>query len=245
MPFQFECTRCREDIKVPDGTGGKKTRCPHCQAVIEIPMRQVAEPQPTPHQDPLADLQPEHSREPAPSPPPMRPVSRGEPERAAGEIPQRNPFGETFQEPQEENPYATPSFKPKGGDASGSFLQRDPAEARQKLLIPSVIALVVIVGSVLMVGLLVFGGVILVIEGDDEGVATLTMMSVFLALQMPALIGILSATFRWNYTLAWVGFICSLVPCTNACAGSVLPIAVAIWGMVVLSDPAVRQQFRS
>jgi len=245
MPFQFECTRCREQIKVPDGTGGKKTRCPHCQAVIQIPMPPIAEPPRIAPRPPLSEPQPEQALESSPSPSSRQPVHRAEPKPAVGEISQRNPFGETFREPETENPYAPPSFKPMGGGTSGGFAERQLAEARQKLLVPSVIALVVSTGSALMFGMLVFVGVVMVIDGDDEGVETLLILLGLLGLQLPAFVGVLSATFRWNYALAWVGFVCSLIPCTNICAGTLLPMIVAIWGMVALSDPAVRRQFRS
>lgn len=236
MSFHFECTRCREEIKVPEGTGGKKTRCPHCQAVIQIPVPQAAEPPRNPSRQPLSEQPRERvSKSSSPSSP-MR--------SAVGDNTPRDPHGESFRELETENPYAAPSFQPNESGTPDSFAEQRLAEARQKLLIPSVIALIVITGSVLTVGLLVLGGVILVVDGEVDGVQTLLIMLGLLALQMPALTGVLSATFRWSYTLAWAGFICSLIPCTNACAGTVFPIAVGIWGMVALSDPAVRKQFR-
>jgi len=37
MPINFTCNACQKEIRVPDGTEGKKTKCPFCQAVQTIP----------------------------------------------------------------------------------------------------------------------------------------------------------------------------------------------------------------
>lgn len=37
MPIEFQCTRCREAIRVPDGAEGKRTKCPQCQDIQTVP----------------------------------------------------------------------------------------------------------------------------------------------------------------------------------------------------------------
>lgn len=37
MPIEFDCPVCKNAVRVPDGSQGKRTRCPKCQAVMQIP----------------------------------------------------------------------------------------------------------------------------------------------------------------------------------------------------------------
>jgi hypothetical protein len=111
-------------------------------------------------------------------------------------------------------------------------------------MIPAIISLVFVILGGLGCLLGIATGISM-IDVDDEAMVVVIVYGMGLALHLPTLIGILSATFRWNYILAWVGFVCAAIPCTSACSMTALPIGFAIWGMVVLTDPAVRQQFRS
>lgn len=42
MPIQFSCSQCQKKMKAPDGTEGKKARCPACSAITRIPTTAVA-----------------------------------------------------------------------------------------------------------------------------------------------------------------------------------------------------------
>lgn len=49
MAILFNCQNCQQQLKVPDGSGGKKVRCPECEAVNVIPgTEQVAATPPLP-----------------------------------------------------------------------------------------------------------------------------------------------------------------------------------------------------
>ncbi len=42
MPIQFPCSQCQKKMRAPDGTEGKKARCPACSAITLIPSVAVA-----------------------------------------------------------------------------------------------------------------------------------------------------------------------------------------------------------
>lgn len=222
---------------MPEGTEGKKTRCPHCQSVIEIPAAGSS---------PVERPTEQRSFTPAPG----GFGERGESPRSESTV---NPFGESGtrsplpEDPQANNPYASGRPDVPWSVNSESFSERRRADARQKLMIPAAISLALLVVGMALCLLVVVAGLVVVGAGeaDDEDISLLIVFVVTLALQIPTLIGLLSATIRWNYVLAWMGFICALIPCTNACSFTLLPIGIAIWGIVVMTDPAVRQQFRS
>ena len=44
MPIQFSCSQCQKMMKAPDGTEGKKARCPACSAITQIPAAAAAVP---------------------------------------------------------------------------------------------------------------------------------------------------------------------------------------------------------
>lgn len=71
MPIEFSCPTCFQLVRTPEGTAGKKGKCPHCGAVVQIPWSTpggpaadtsapwapsqtppVSAPQPSPHQSP-------------------------------------------------------------------------------------------------------------------------------------------------------------------------------------------------
>ena len=64
MPIQFTCTQCSKTIQAPDGSEGKKARCPSCSYVMtipslavaaEVPVAQVATPAPAQAPPPASD----------------------------------------------------------------------------------------------------------------------------------------------------------------------------------------------
>lgn len=44
MPIEFPCTACNKLLRVPDGSVGKKAKCPSCQTVLEIPISSSSPP---------------------------------------------------------------------------------------------------------------------------------------------------------------------------------------------------------
>lgn len=44
MPIRFACSNCGARIRVPDGSGGKKTRCPRCGTALRIPEKSIEPP---------------------------------------------------------------------------------------------------------------------------------------------------------------------------------------------------------
>lgn len=60
MPINFTCDACRKEIRVPDGTEGKKTKCPFCQAVQSIPLSsgepKLGDPQTVPPTSPFGSV---------------------------------------------------------------------------------------------------------------------------------------------------------------------------------------------
>ena len=73
MPIEFRCQACNKLLRVPDGSAGKKAKCPDCQTVIQIPA--ASPPQSSPPQPPslldeeaIPELEPPIVRGPEASP---------------------------------------------------------------------------------------------------------------------------------------------------------------------------------
>jgi hypothetical protein len=41
MPIEFTCTNCSKKMRVPDGSEGKKCKCPGCQCTLNVPKLQI------------------------------------------------------------------------------------------------------------------------------------------------------------------------------------------------------------
>jgi phage FluMu protein Com len=72
MTIEFRCTQCHKLLRTPDGTAGKKAKCPQCGAVVAIPVA-------------TDELASEASTVPAPSPAPSVPKPQPQPQS-------QNPF---------------------------------------------------------------------------------------------------------------------------------------------------------
>jgi len=42
MPIEFACTNCTRQVRVPDGSEGKKCKCPECQTILNVPKIEIA-----------------------------------------------------------------------------------------------------------------------------------------------------------------------------------------------------------
>ena len=41
MPIEFACTHCAKQVRVPDGSEGKRCKCPECQSILNVPNLEV------------------------------------------------------------------------------------------------------------------------------------------------------------------------------------------------------------
>lgn len=226
MPIQFRCNRCLEEIGVPDGTAGKKTRCPHCQQVQEIPA-------------------PQTSTAPAPPPTPGLPPEPDSPYESA--VSEAEMDDESFAA-DPANPFASPSASAKANPFGGNMSESVRAAMRQKLLIPAITQTVIVgLGLISCLGFAAMG-IILAFEPAERS-SGLLMLGFYLAwslLHVLSLVGLANAFRFHNIAWAWIGFIIPIVsfPLNNCCCLLfVFPIGASIWGMVCLSDPKVRSLF--
>ena len=44
MPIEFRCSQCERLLRTPDGTAGKKAKCPQCGAVVNVPTASPSQP---------------------------------------------------------------------------------------------------------------------------------------------------------------------------------------------------------
>ena len=75
MPIRFLCYNCAAKIKVPDGTQGRKVKCPSCGSLQRVPAQtsEMSAPTAAPV-DPPADPTPAPTkRNASPPPPPVEP----------------------------------------------------------------------------------------------------------------------------------------------------------------------------
>ncbi|MEX0792904.1 MAG: hypothetical protein WD045_07180 [Pirellulaceae bacterium] len=222
MPIQFRCTRCLDEISVPDGTSGKKTRCPHCQEVQEIPT-------------------PQTSASSAPGPP----RSDSPYESAAS---QEADFRESFSA-NPANPFASPSAAAQVPNSfSGQMPETVRAAMRQKLLIPAIIQTVLVGLSLLSSLGFAVVALVMVLEPSDRnsGLIMLAIQLVWSLVHALSLTGLASAIRFKSIGWAWAGFVIPILsfPLGNCCCLLyVIPLSVSIWGMVCLSDPKVRSLF--
>src|SRR5690554_4173576 len=138
MPINFACSNCQRTIRVPDGTEGKKTKCPRCEHVQPIPeTSEVA----LPADDPPADVPWEGDA-----------ASQATPAKDLGPS---NPFGDASAGA---NPYASPPTTDPYGPPSGKPVSRE--SARQALMGPAIALIVIcIVGMVAHISMFTFQAV--------------------------------------------------------------------------------------
>lgn len=226
MPIEFECAVCKHRIRVPDGSEGKRTKCPKCQAIQPVPS-------PTDDEFRLKDE--------GDLPPP-----------AAKRPPIDDPFGTFSPQPASSG---RPDFsdRPAREDLSAdtpAASPSDPAErseAQDKLKTPVTVALALVgVGVVLMLVSLIFT-VAQILGNPAEAdmpqlVGQLIGAAIALPLQGLALFGLKHAKNLENYGLAWVGVVLAALPCTTSLC-CVLSLPFCVWAMVLLADNTIQRQF--
>jgi len=242
MSIDFPCSNCQKTVRVPDGTEGKKTKCPKCQQVQVIPDKSSlgTPPPPRPRQEP-----------PRQEPPPeggslWDDLSTESPSPAASTSP--NPFGDApdpFGPPQE-NPYSSPAQSGYGPRTASR------AEARSKLMGP---AIGVLLCNGLGLMLLVVWAIATIIEIQDGGqlndtpefvgaaIALFLMFGLPLLLSILCIVAMIRAFAVRNYALVMTGFILSLTPFGGGC-GCLIGLFFGIWGIVMMNDDSVKAAFR-
>ena len=126
MPIEFHCKSCGRLLRVPDGSGGKKAKCPSCSETLDVPQQKIdlGKPQPTNPQQPIpspnrAAQRPQQPPTPsgAPTPPTAYPTSQPNP----APYPQQQ---SAYPQQQAPNPYAAPPQPgyPPSGPAYGAAM---------------------------------------------------------------------------------------------------------------------------
>lgn len=242
MSIDFSCSSCRRTIRVPDGTEGKKTKCPQCQQVQVIPDKNALGTPPASTPPPSQ-----------PSPPPTNQDSLFddlEPTKDSGSSsPAANPFGDApdpFGAPQQ-NPYSSPSSAAVYGRPTVS---RDAA--RSKLMGPAIgILITTTLGLLAIIAWLIATIVEIQNQGEINDPAEMFGATIALLLMfgLPILLSLLciGAMIRAfavrNYALVMTGFILSLTPFAG-CFGCILGLPLGIWGIIVMADDSVKAAFR-
>ncbi|WDI44110.1 hypothetical protein [Bremerella sp. P1] len=244
MPIDFPCSSCHQTVRVPDGTEGKKTKCPKCQHIQVIPNKSAAGSSPTP----------------TPPPAPQQPAKKESvwddltSESTPAEPPaSSNPFGDAPDPfgPPSDNPYVSP---PSSASSSSSYAPRPASreDARSKLMGP---AIGILVTNGLGLLLMLLGILITIVEvvdgggfnGNQNDVEVL-IVAVF-QFGIPLLFTILSITAMIralavrNYALVMTGFILSITPCSGGFC-CLIGMVFGIWGIVVMNDDSVKAAFR-
>lgn len=124
MPIRFRCQSCDARIKVPDGTEGKKVKCPRCGGTQRIPATSPPEPDDLPVKIPVArprkSRPPEDDLGPAPSQTPTDdPLAAL---ASAADAPSTEP-------PPAQTPDPGPEPEPEPATASSASADDDPLAA--------------------------------------------------------------------------------------------------------------------
>ncbi|MEW4455476.1 hypothetical protein AB1L30_22595 [Bremerella sp. JC817] len=242
MSIDFSCSKCQRTIRVPDGTEGKKTKCPQCQEIQVIPnapaggLPPASPPKPEPSSEKSDSLWDSLSSEKDKSP-------------TGGAAPS-NPFGETNDPfgPPARNPYASPSSH---SHAYGQQAATRSA-ARAQLIGPAIGVLVSTVLGLLL-NIVWWIASMMQVENDagindpEERVGVYVVLCIMFGL--PTLLSLFTCVAMVRamqvrtYGLVMCGFVLSLTPFSGGC-GCILAMAFGIWGIVVMCNESVKAAFR-
>ncbi|MGY8767009.1 MAG: hypothetical protein ACKVH8_01095 [Pirellulales bacterium] len=242
MSIDFRCAVCKNQIRVPDDSGGKKTKCPKCNAIQKIPdgfTPPPSTPLPSESGDP-------HAGQSADIP---GSVSAGQGTSSSG-------LGDDFwskpgdsTDPGSENPFAAdpgnPYASPQQATSAYAPQSRNNKEDCKSRLMPPAIILMVLcsLSTLLTIMYVVIGIVMMVGEGEEEAILMSAGYGVAFLLHIATLFGLYNAITMKSKAMAWFGFIMNIIPCGNMCCLISLPFA--IWGIVVMADSEVSRNFDS
>ena len=250
MSIDFPCSNCRQTVRVPDGTEGKKTKCPKCQQVQVIPDKNsFGSPTPPP-------------ASPTPTPPPPSPSTPQPPQKEsvwddltpesqpAAAAASSNPFGDA------PDPFGAPSSNPYSSPAhsSGAYPSRPASreEARSKLIGPAIGVLVTtflgfLTQVIFMIAMLSdLSSQSNLNDAEDVIAIIIVMLFMFglpILLSLFCIATMIRAFYVRNYGLVMSGFIIALTPFSGGCS-CFITIWFAIWGLVIMSDDGVKAAFR-
>ena len=220
MPIKFFCQQCRHQLKTPDDSAGKKSRCPQCGHIQTIPLTGDVDSanaglEPLGPSEPLAVTEPRNS---APVGPPWQQSD--------------NPFAERSLRA-EPNPYAAPI------SASAQ-----PATNPRATIFPGIWLIAISATSSLFLGLGIMAGVVTVIdEGmEQDDLLAFIFLGVTLAVQFLILWGGINMVRCRGYYMAMAGTIAAIVP-LSACWCMHLPFG--LWALAILAKSGTRAIFQA
>ncbi|MHC2068504.1 hypothetical protein ACYFX5_13650 [Bremerella sp. T1] len=231
MSIRFHCDTCRRPIRVPDGSEGKKARCPECFSIVRIPFEDgaisssdfdLAIPN---EEDPLGIKDPENIRLEA------EPTPQAE----------SNPFAATIEA-------SKIDYEPDVADTSfpGTSSKKFKQYRFELRLCTTVVMICCLIALVLMtIGV----GVELMefFEGKrHEGILyrTVGLLPVIL-LHIGTLLCLSEARLMRNLRIAWLGLILSLIPFANYSVCLLFPAAFTFWAMHTLNRDEITFAFQS
>lgn len=238
MSIDFPCSNCHQTVRVPDGTEGKKTKCPKCQQVQVIPDKNTFGSSPPPASPPPSEQSPKQESlwddltpESTPAPAASNPF---------GDAP--DPFG-----PPSSNPYSSPSH-------SSSYAQgpASRADARSKLMGPAIGVLLCNAMGLLLLGVWAIATIIEIQDGGElndtpeivgAAIALFIMFGLPFLLSVLCIVAMIRAFYVRNYALVMTGFILALTPFGGGC-GCFIGMFFGIWGIVMMNDDSVKAAFR-
>lgn len=248
MSIDFPCSNCQQTVRVPDGTEGKKTKCPKCEQVQVIPDKNSFGSSPTPSSTP----------KPTPTPPPQQPPQQesiwdglGADPQPKAPAPSSNPFGDTPDDPfgpPSNNPYLSPSQPSTPRTPQPATRE----QARSKLIGPAIGVLICNFLGLLLLAVWAFATIIELQKDNDindtpeivgASVALFIMFGLPGLMTLLCMVAMVRAIAVRNYALVMTGFILALTPLGGAC-GCVLGMLFAIWGLVMMNDEQVKAAFR-
>jgi len=259
MPIDFPCNNCQSKIRVPDGSGGKKTKCPKCATVQVIPTGTAPPSNPTPPVNPPSEKKEDDfwgdiKSESSGGSPDLFGGSGTSGGLGGGGSTESNPFSDPPSSTDAANPYASPA----GGASNYQAKKTVTVEsAKSSMMGPAICQIVTTVLSVLF-HVLIFGVQIFAMQdqqfaqefdSDAERIgfyigflgypALITLFGIFIIFAM------LQAMKLQSYGIVMAGFIIALIPCTTGCYCYIFHVGFSIWGIVVLADSGIRSVFRS
>ncbi|EAQ80840.1 hypothetical protein [Blastopirellula marina] len=197
MPTEFTCQVCKQQIRVPDGNEGKRTKCPHCSAIQPIPGG------PTSGGSSFSDSSNPYGGEPPPNP------------FAEGAAP--SPTGEA-------NPYASPY---SASSAAPRPIAKEEAKGKIAVpAIVCMISFGLSIALLGLAIIGTFINLANGMQPPEEAVVSLITCGFYFLTCVVGLFMLYSTMNLRSSLQAWIGFILALTPCTNCCFIIGIPFAI-------------------
>ncbi|PHS08933.1 MAG: hypothetical protein COA78_12315 [Blastopirellula sp.] len=243
MPIDFRCAVCKNQIRVPDDSGGKKTKCPKCNAIQRIPdgsaPSQPSSSPPLPSAGGGFGAGSSNAGQSADIPGSVS-ASQGSSSSGLGDDFWSQSGGSTA--PDSDNPFAADPGNPYASPQQATSpyapqASRSKEDCRIRLMPPAIILMVICGLSTAMTIFEMIRSTILMVNDNPAGLFFLILYGFLFLVHLMTLFGLYNAITMKNKAMAWFGFIMNMIPCGNMCCLICLPFA--IWGMVILADAEV------